>query len=329
MKKSVVAMIEHDGRILVGKRRDSGRWSFIGGGVDGDETLRQAMSREVLEEVGIAIKPDDFSLVSSNQVGSRDGSEIISVTVFKAEFSSEPEVDVSNDIDQEFTEAVFLSKSYIADGGLEMHIEPKKNLVIQELISNDGAVDTDAVQVALTRKEKRAIQSEISVLFGKIDGATRKDKRKIQSEIISLFDRLDVDINAGDEVGGSDVISLATAELKKISNKQYSELDAESLSFFDDEVLKSIEQMVESGYSRAVAFSRALSEYQADISAFANGGIELDGAVEQARFKELLSTALNPETPSGASDVDKKQKAFEELTKLVKRNKGLLSVIEE
>ncbi len=54
-RPNVAAIIQRaDGLILVGERRDyAGAWQFPQGGVDPGETLRQALEREVWEEVGL------------------------------------------------------------------------------------------------------------------------------------------------------------------------------------------------------------------------------------------------------------------------------------
>lgn len=56
----IVAVVEDDvGRILVGRRehRDwgHGKYVLIGGGIEGRETLTEAVEREVAEEAGIAV----------------------------------------------------------------------------------------------------------------------------------------------------------------------------------------------------------------------------------------------------------------------------------
>lgn len=51
----IVDPIDHRGRVLVGRRRDTGRWEFPGGKVERHETPNQALEREVHEELGIAV----------------------------------------------------------------------------------------------------------------------------------------------------------------------------------------------------------------------------------------------------------------------------------
>src|SRR5665648_141011 len=58
----VVAIIEKDGKFLLGKRSQNeshaaGYWAAIGGGVNSGETFENALIREVMEEVGLIVSP--------------------------------------------------------------------------------------------------------------------------------------------------------------------------------------------------------------------------------------------------------------------------------
>ncbi len=51
-----------DGRILIGERSDiDGAWQFPQGGVNKDETIEEALAREMLEEISLA--PSDYRIV--------------------------------------------------------------------------------------------------------------------------------------------------------------------------------------------------------------------------------------------------------------------------
>lgn len=52
----VAALIERDGTYLMERRCDCGRWSLIGGSVKSDESLGQALEREVYEETGLTVE---------------------------------------------------------------------------------------------------------------------------------------------------------------------------------------------------------------------------------------------------------------------------------
>lgn len=56
----VNCIITYQGRLLLERRRDSDTWGLIGGGVKKWEEPRQAMVREVYEEVGLRIPGGNF-----------------------------------------------------------------------------------------------------------------------------------------------------------------------------------------------------------------------------------------------------------------------------
>ncbi|MBP9686484.1 MAG: NUDIX hydrolase [Candidatus Doudnabacteria bacterium] len=62
--EAVGCFMEHNGDILLLKRNDDdtegGRWGIPGGKVDLGETLAQGLAREILEETGIVIPPEDL-----------------------------------------------------------------------------------------------------------------------------------------------------------------------------------------------------------------------------------------------------------------------------
>ena len=64
----VTAYVEDDaGRILLGKRADSGEWAPVYGIVDPDEEPADAAAREVMEETGIAVDVEHLVRVRSQK----------------------------------------------------------------------------------------------------------------------------------------------------------------------------------------------------------------------------------------------------------------------
>lgn len=53
---AVNAIIEHEGRYLLARRRDIGWWHLVGGGLERGETIEQGLQREVREEIGAQVE---------------------------------------------------------------------------------------------------------------------------------------------------------------------------------------------------------------------------------------------------------------------------------
>jgi 8-oxo-dGTP pyrophosphatase MutT (NUDIX family) len=58
-----IALIERDGMLLLEKRSDCGRWGFVGGGIEVDESLEDGLRREVLEETGLVVTGEELFAV--------------------------------------------------------------------------------------------------------------------------------------------------------------------------------------------------------------------------------------------------------------------------
>ncbi len=59
----VLALIERDGELLMELRSDCGRWGFVGGGVEVEESLEEALRRETLEETGLVVTGEELFAV--------------------------------------------------------------------------------------------------------------------------------------------------------------------------------------------------------------------------------------------------------------------------
>ncbi|MGB8507232.1 MAG: (deoxy)nucleoside triphosphate pyrophosphohydrolase [Pyrinomonadaceae bacterium] len=76
MEKILVAaaVIERGGRVLLCRRprgkRHGGLWEFPGGKLDGDETLADALRRELREELGVELTASGATLFTSHDRGS-------------------------------------------------------------------------------------------------------------------------------------------------------------------------------------------------------------------------------------------------------------------
>lgn len=76
LRVGVVALIERDGRLLVERRADDGTWGLVGGALEADESVSDALVRELREETGLtATSVELFGVFSdpSRRVGYDDG----------------------------------------------------------------------------------------------------------------------------------------------------------------------------------------------------------------------------------------------------------------
>lgn len=97
------AIITCKGRLLLEKRRDCDMWGLVGGGVKRHETEMQAITREIYEELGIRMHPDQFKRLAvygepGRIAAYQDGSIWrMVIVVFGLELDTEPELRISDE----------------------------------------------------------------------------------------------------------------------------------------------------------------------------------------------------------------------------------------
>ena len=128
------AIITCKGKLLLEKRRDSDIWGMIGGGCKKTETGRDAIAREVYEELGLRIPKDRFEKLAvydnpGRIAAYRDGSIWRMVIVmYGLDFEEEPVMRISG----ESKELRFFSKEELKD--IEIAITHKD--IVEELFLN-------------------------------------------------------------------------------------------------------------------------------------------------------------------------------------------------
>ena len=116
------AIITCQGKLLLEKRRDSDIWGLIGGGCKKTETGRDAIAREVYEELGLRIPKDKFEKLAvydnpGRIAAYRDGSIWrMVIVVYGLDFEEEPAMRIS----AESRDLRFFSKEEI--GNIEIAI---------------------------------------------------------------------------------------------------------------------------------------------------------------------------------------------------------------
>lgn len=111
------AIITCRGKLLLEKRRDSNTWGLVGGGVKNHETEEQAMCREIYEELGLRIRPEQLKRLGvygepGRIAAFRDGSIWrMVIVVFSLALEAEPQLTVS----AESRELRFFSREELKD----------------------------------------------------------------------------------------------------------------------------------------------------------------------------------------------------------------------
>ena len=97
------AILTCQGKLLLEKRRDSDIWGLVGGGCKKTETGREAIAREVYEELGLRIRKDRFEKLAVYDDPGRiaayqDGSIWrMVIVVYGMDFPEEPELRISSE----------------------------------------------------------------------------------------------------------------------------------------------------------------------------------------------------------------------------------------
>ena len=111
------AIITCQGKLLMEKRRDSDIWGLVGGGCKKYETGRDAIAREVYEELGLRIPKDKFEKLAVYDNPGRiaayqDGSIWrMVIVVYGLDFETEPAMRIS----AESKDLRFFTREEIAD----------------------------------------------------------------------------------------------------------------------------------------------------------------------------------------------------------------------
>jgi len=109
------AILTCRGRLLLEKRRDSDIWGLVGGGCKKTETGREAIAREIYEELGLRIPKERFQKLAvygdpGRIAAYRDGSVWrMVIVVYGLDFEEEPRLRIS----AESKELRFFSKEEI------------------------------------------------------------------------------------------------------------------------------------------------------------------------------------------------------------------------
>jgi len=93
---AATTIIERDGKILLQRRTDNGKWGLIGGLLEMNETYQEAAIREAREETGLEVQLESFLGIfhNHNMVWSNGDAAHVVTAFFNASIiSGEPRID--------------------------------------------------------------------------------------------------------------------------------------------------------------------------------------------------------------------------------------------
>lgn len=121
------------GQLLMGRRRDNGKWTNIGGHVEDGEHPHDAALRELLEEANLRPAGGEMSYVGEDYIPEND----ILVLVFSCPVAGRPTP--KNDPDQEIGEYNWFSPENIPSDD-QLHVPFERNVLLQYFLP-DGRLN--------------------------------------------------------------------------------------------------------------------------------------------------------------------------------------------
>jgi 8-oxo-dGTP pyrophosphatase MutT (NUDIX family) len=103
MHRVASVVVRAGNRVLLGKRRDTGRWTLPSGHADVDESMPEAAVRELWEEAGLRVSLEMLTFLGREKRRNRSG-EWMEAFVFEVELAEEASTTTAHDPDEEVSE---------------------------------------------------------------------------------------------------------------------------------------------------------------------------------------------------------------------------------
>lgn len=127
--------VQHGNHILMGKRRDNGKWTTPGGHLEADEDFPTGAMRELLEETGIQAQLEEIKQLSEvHKLKDKEGKDL-HVQPFRVKLSERPQTSMMTDPDKEVHrwQWVDVSQGLPKDIAMNMHTPPERNCLMKSL----------------------------------------------------------------------------------------------------------------------------------------------------------------------------------------------------
>ena len=142
-KRVATVAVMHGSHLLMGKRRDNGKWTTPGGHANDGEDLHSAAVRELEEESGIKAEEHEIEPLAEPKIVWNDKGETVQVQPFKHEPSDRPSTSMKEDPDGEVHrwKWVDTAKGLPDDIKKDLHVPIERNALMQSLGLHSGSKD--------------------------------------------------------------------------------------------------------------------------------------------------------------------------------------------
>jgi len=150
----------HGGKILMGKRRDNLKFTNPGGHLNPGEAPLAGAVREVREESGISLHPDQLDHLDTKHVTKPDGAKL-TVHAYKVELGGKPATSMTGDPDQEVHRWSWFPLHRLPS---PLHVKREHNVLLNALLGHEKAAAyltyADLARYAAEAKERRRASAD-------------------------------------------------------------------------------------------------------------------------------------------------------------------------
>ncbi len=142
-RRVATVAVMHGQHLLMGKRRDNGKWTTPGGHANDGEDLHSAAVRELEEESGIKAGKHELTPLAEPKTVENDKGESVQVQPFKHQVDERPNTSMKDDPDAEIQrwKWVDTAKGLPDDIKGNLHVPIERNALMKSLGLHSGSKD--------------------------------------------------------------------------------------------------------------------------------------------------------------------------------------------
>ena len=161
MAKRVAAVaVVHSGKILMGRRRDNNKWTNPGGHLEKGEDPLTGAIREVKEEAGLDINPNQMTKLDEETITKPNG-EKIKVYAYQANLIRKPPTTMVTDPDEEVQRWHWVKPSEMKNK--ELHVPFNDNILLKNIVVEEKPKRKPGRPPSLKLAKKRLAEAQAKV----------------------------------------------------------------------------------------------------------------------------------------------------------------------